>query len=786
MPSGRLAEIWRSRWIAIACVLPALVALGVAMVEVVADDEPGELECWILPNDFVLRPPGTRHCRLRTNDRVVAAEPNPFVRPYRTLPPGAPRFDETRSALEITIDRTGEEHDALLRAHAPAPIIYAGRVGAAAVLVGVLMAIPLILGYRKQDSPAVPAMAILYGAIAFATAVGTTTPRSGALTIAGLLALAIAPAALLHLAITFPRVRPLVALAPEIVWLPYGSLVLLLPMGIFALLRTPIVWPAYLGLLTFLLGIAWAILLMSCHAAWVDSESSLERARARLLLVSACAIPAPIAVALAPPSPTLLELAATLLWTSAIVLPVAIALAVSRYDLLDGPRASRSWLGTIAHVSAGSIAIGLLLGVAAEVALPSVHRPDVSLVFLLAFACSTGAEVVRSRTAKLSEMLTTPGVTKLNDLHARFQAEVAGFATVESLLDALASLVSRTLGCRGVSILLVDAHGYAEAQRTGEAFTIEPTLPEQAVAALRGLPVAHTELMEDQPGAPSVERLQKGGVRVIAELRHRSQPVGLVLLSARRDGAAYTGTDLEFVARTCETAAGALHALQVASRLAGARGGALQTIAEAVSHDLGKEVDWVTRLVRRLPEAAADRDRLRRDIELVLDITSNLTRSLNDLLGRAAIDGGESIPVDVATLLESAIRHADVLHGPGRVEPVLGDIESRAFVDRSLERVVSNLVDNALHASSCDAPVRVFASVRDRFLRIDVEDRGCGIADDAIYRLFEAGFTTRRERGGQGIGLATCRDIVAELEGAMEIGRASSGGTRATVLVPIH
>jgi len=781
-----VADHRNGRWIAICCVLPALAVLGVAVLELVADDSPGELACWVLPNDFVMRPPGARHCPLRTNDRIVAAEPNPFVMPFRTLAGRDPAEGTSHSIIEMTIDRAGEERDVALRASALDPVAAAGRIGAAALLVCIVMAIPLLLGDEDEESAAIPAMSILYGSLAFVAAVGTTTPRSDLITEAGLLSLAILPAAVVHLALTFPRSRPSVADDPDLAWLPYWSLVFLLPMGWFALERTPIVWPAYVSLLTFLLGAAWAILLASCHSALTESESSLERARARLLLASACVVPVPLSTFLAPASPSVLEAVATLLWTSAIVLPIAVALAVSRYDLLDGSRTSRSKLGALARVAGSAIVIGVLLALSIELGLPRPLRPDISLVFLLAFACAAAAEIVRSRTEKLSEVLTTPGVTRLNERHARFQARAASLSTTHDLLDTLVGSVCETLGCRSVSVLLVGARGYEEALRTGVAFDIEPTLSEQAVVALRGLPVAHTELMEDQPGAPSVEHLKRGGVRVIAELRHRSMPVGILLLGERRDRAAYTGTDLEFVARMCETAAGPLHALLVAARLSGARGGALQTLAEAVAHDLGKEIDWVTRLVRRLPEAAADRDRLRRDIELVLDITGNVARSLNDLLGRAAFEGGDSIPVDVESLLDAAVRHAEVLHGRGRVEPVLGDIEQKVWVDRSLERVVSNLVDNALHASAADARVRVFATVRDRRLRIDVEDRGCGIDARAVHRLFEPGFTTRREHGGQGIGLATCRDIVFELEGAMEIAPTPSGGTRASVLVPVH
>jgi signal transduction histidine kinase len=329
----------------------------------------------------------------------------------------------------------------------------------------------------------------------------------------------------------------------------------------------------------------------------------------------------------------------------------------------------------------------------------------------------------------------------------------------------------------------VSPDGYAEAMQIGDGLTMRDVLPEQAIAALRGLPVAHIELMEEDLGIAAVEELQREGVRVIADIMYSSVPVGLLLLGPRRDGLPYSGTDLEFIIRLCKSAAAGLHRTRLVERSSRQRGDPLLRIAEALSHDLGKEVDWMTRLVRRLPHATVDRNKLRRDIGLVLDITSNLSESLTRFLEQANSVEPEEIPAPVDKMVASAVQHAEVVHDGAIIVSEVDPNLSSVTAGSSLERVIANLVDNALHASPSGAPVRVSAVLKSSRVQIVIEDQGNGIDLDLLPHLFERGFTTRHD-GGLGVGLSACRDILTELGGAMEIAAIPEGGTRATVLVP--
>lgn len=94
---------------------------------------------------------------------------------------------------------------------------------------------------------------------------------------------------------------------------------------------------------------------------------------------------------------------------------------------------------------------------------------------------------------------------------------------------------------------------------------------------------------------------------------------------------------------------------------------------------------------------------------------------------------------------------------------------------------VSNLLDNAVRHGG-EAPVDVEVSRDGERVRIEVTDRGPGISPANREKVFERFFTTERDRGGSGLGLAMVR-AVAEGRGGSVRFETDDGGTRFTLLL---
>ncbi|HVP18700.1 MAG TPA: ATP-binding protein, partial [Spirochaetia bacterium] len=103
-----------------------------------------------------------------------------------------------------------------------------------------------------------------------------------------------------------------------------------------------------------------------------------------------------------------------------------------------------------------------------------------------------------------------------------------------------------------------------------------------------------------------------------------------------------------------------------------------------------------------------------------------------------------------------------------------------------LEQVVINLVNNACQAlTSLEKAVRVETQQdSDGRVVLRVEDEGVGIPQEDIQRLLDPFFTTRRERGGSGLGLAVTSRIIQSHGGTIAFASEVGSGTVVTVRLP--
>jgi two-component system cell cycle sensor histidine kinase/response regulator CckA len=103
-----------------------------------------------------------------------------------------------------------------------------------------------------------------------------------------------------------------------------------------------------------------------------------------------------------------------------------------------------------------------------------------------------------------------------------------------------------------------------------------------------------------------------------------------------------------------------------------------------------------------------------------------------------------------------------------------------------IEQVVMNLVVNARDAIAGTGTITIRCSAREgepRLAELIVTDDGIGMSPELLARAQEEFFTTKAH--GTGLGLATCRQIVGELGGRLELDSTPGAGTRVHVLIPL-
>lgn len=110
------------------------------------------------------------------------------------------------------------------------------------------------------------------------------------------------------------------------------------------------------------------------------------------------------------------------------------------------------------------------------------------------------------------------------------------------------------------------------------------------------------------------------------------------------------------------------------------------------------------------------------------------------------------------------------------------------FVPDYVNKVMSNLVSNALKFTPNGGTISVNLYQRGDRLHIDVSDTGHGISSDKLAHIFEPFYTTgdMGEAKGTGIGLALTQEIISHLNGTITVESQVGKGTTFHIVMPIQ
>lgn len=179
-------------------------------------------------------------------------------------------------------------------------------------------------------------------------------------------------------------------------------------------------------------------------------------------------------------------------------------------------------------------------------------------------------------------------------------------------------------------------------------------------------------------------------------------------------------------------------------------------------------------------------------IQTVDEEMSRLVLLINDLLNFSRYQTGmqklELASCDLVDLLTQA-QQRFIPKGEARrvsLQLELGDELPRLQLDRlQIERVIDNLLENALRHSSEGGQIHLQARRQGDRVLIAVEDNGEGIPFSQQGRIFEPFVQVGRKKGGAGLGLALCKEIIQLHGGRIAVRSQPGQGARFYMLLPV-
>lgn len=205
-------------------------------------------------------------------------------------------------------------------------------------------------------------------------------------------------------------------------------------------------------------------------------------------------------------------------------------------------------------------------------------------------------------------------------------------------------------------------------------------------------------------------------------------------------------------------------------------------LSAGVAHEINNPIAVIRGYLRTMiPEASEEE--LRGELEILDEEASACQHIVEDLLSFARAPQLQRTSTAVTPLLESAAERFTATE-VGREHPVDVRVEpSELNVDVvRMRQVLDNLLRNAAQSSPSGAPLGLRGEATGHGYRIEIVDRGEGIAEADRERIFEPFCSSRAS--GTGLGLAVCKAIVEAHGGTVHAAPGEDGGARMVVDLP--
>jgi signal transduction histidine kinase len=230
---------------------------------------------------------------------------------------------------------------------------------------------------------------------------------------------------------------------------------------------------------------------------------------------------------------------------------------------------------------------------------------------------------------------------------------------------------------------------------------------------------------------------------------------------------------------------------ELAERIASATA-TKSTFVAVASHELRTPLTALLGFSELLAHRRFDGPEVRRMADVIHRETERLVRIVDDFLDLSRIERGLELRisparVEVAAAVAAAV---EVFRRAGSHRVIVECADALPAVEAdadALDRILKNLVSNAIKYSPAGSAVHVSARARDGIaVEFSVHDVGRGIPPEALPRVFEPYYRAPGvgSARGAGLGLAVVKSLVDAHGGTIELESTPDQGTRVTFVLP--
>lgn len=214
-------------------------------------------------------------------------------------------------------------------------------------------------------------------------------------------------------------------------------------------------------------------------------------------------------------------------------------------------------------------------------------------------------------------------------------------------------------------------------------------------------------------------------------------------------------------------------------------------LIEELGHDMKSPLTSLSNMAQiiRLNDIMLDEDTRKRmsHIEEQCSILSERLKSIQEIAAQTSVPA-KMEPVSLNMFLSEFYHNCRPiieLYGPNFLKNITSRPCHIMANQEQLFRALENLLYNAADFTPPEGKITLSLTADHAHAYIAISDTGCGIPEKDLPNIFRRSYTTRSDKGGQGLGLAITRSIVLEHAGRIEVVSREGEGTTFTICLPL-
>lgn len=215
---------------------------------------------------------------------------------------------------------------------------------------------------------------------------------------------------------------------------------------------------------------------------------------------------------------------------------------------------------------------------------------------------------------------------------------------------------------------------------------------------------------------------------------------------------------------------------------------AMRLLASEIAHEVSNPLSSLITCLGIYHEDIGADDPKKDEFGFMLGEAKRCQAVLKELVDFARKEPLQLKEINPAKLIDSAVKSAVKQQNGTQVRLVISlqGLPERSTLDPVLMyQAFFNIITNAYQHSRNGDSIYIYGSSDGRIMNVTVRDTGIGISDDILPYIFDPFFSTRKDTGGNGLGLAITKKIIERHNGSIQVASKPGEGTIFHITVPV-